>query len=135
MPAEVVCVSGDGPVLPGCLPESGIEPGQALLFKTGNSRRGLMHQSGFSEDFISLSEQAARFCVTRGVKLVGIDCLSVDEYEDDSLPVHRTLLENDILILEGIDLAAVPCGRYTLICLPLKIEGAEASPVRAVLVR
>lgn len=135
MPAEVVCVPGDGPVLPGSLPESGIISGQALLFKTGNSRRNLMHQAGFSEDFVSLSAQAARLCVARGVRLVGIDYLSVDEYEDDSLPVHRTLLENDILILEGIDLIAVPCGRYTLICLPLKIEGAEASPVRAVLAR
>ncbi|HNY35564.1 MAG TPA: cyclase family protein [Methanothrix soehngenii] len=135
MPAEVVCVPGDGPVMPGSLPELGIESGQALLFKTGNFRRNLMHQAGFSEDFISLSEQAARLCVARRVKLVGIDYLSVDEYGDDSLPVHRTLLENDILILEGIDLEAVPCGRYTLICLPLRIEGAEASPVRAVLVR
>ncbi|HPS92212.1 MAG TPA: cyclase family protein [Methanothrix sp.] len=135
MPAEVVCVSGDGPVLPGSLLESRIKSGQALLFKTGNSHRGLMHQTSFSEDFISLSAQAARLCVASGVKLVGIDYLSVDEYGDDSLPVHRVLLENDILILEGIDLEAVPCGRYTLICLPLRIEGAEASPVRAVLVR
>jgi arylformamidase len=135
MPAEVVCVNEDGPVLPGSLPESGILSGQALLFKTGNFRRNLMHRAGFSEDFVSLSAQAARLCVTRGVRLVGIDYLSVDEYGDGSLPVHRTLLENDILILEGIDLYTVPCGRYTLICLPLRIEGAEASPVRAVLVR
>ncbi|MDD4651380.1 MAG: cyclase family protein [Methanothrix sp.] len=135
MPAEVVCVPGDGPVLPGSLPESWTESGQALLFKTGNSRRNLMHQASFSDDFISLSVQATRLCVAREVRLVGIDYISVDEYGDNSLPVHRTLLENDILILEGIDLAAVPCGRYTLICLPLKIEGAEASPVRAVLIR
>ena len=94
-----------------------------------------MHQVDFREDFISLSVQAAQICVARGVRLVGIDYLSVDKYGDDSLPVHRTLLESDILILEGIDLAAVPCGRYTLICLPLRIEGAEASPVRAVLAR
>lgn len=135
MPAEVVCVSEDGPVLPDCLPKSGIESGQAVLFKTGNSRRGLMHQASFSEDFVSLSAQAARLCVACGVRLVGIDYLSVDKCGDDSLPVHRILLENDILILEGIDLEAVPCGRYTLICLPMRIEGAEASPVRTVLIR
>ncbi|MFA6373307.1 MAG: hypothetical protein WCW68_11835, partial [Methanothrix sp.] len=70
-----------------------------------------------------------------GVSLVGIDYLSVDKYGDDSLPVHGTLLENDVLILEGIDLAAVPSGRYSLICLPLSIKDAEASPVRAILVR
>lgn len=135
MPAEVVCVNEDGPVMPGSLPESGIESGQALLFKTGNSRQRLMHQADFSEDFVSLSAQAARLCVVRGVGLIGIDYLSVDKYEDDSLPVHRTLLENDVLILEGIDLETVPCGRYTLICLPLMIAGAEASPVRALLIR
>jgi arylformamidase len=66
---------------------------------------------------------------------VGVDYISVDKYGDDSLPVHRILLENDILILEGIDLAAVPCGRYTLLCLPLSLKDAEASPVRAALVR
>lgn len=135
MPAEVVCVPGDGPVLPGSLPEFGIEMGQALLFKTSNSRRNLMYKAGFSEDFVSISAQAARLCVARGVRLIGIDYLSVDECGDDSLPVHRILLENDILILEGIDLEAVACGRYALICLPLRIEGAEASPVRAVLIR
>jgi arylformamidase len=77
----------------------------------------------------------AQLCVAGEVSLVGIDYLSVDKYGDDSMPVHRTLLENDILILEGIDLAGIPSGRYSLICLPLSVKGAEASPVRAVLVR
>jgi arylformamidase len=135
IPAEVVCVSGVGPVLPRCLKGSKIDKGQALLFKTSNSQKRLMHQAAFSEDFVSLSLGLAQLCVVRGVSLVGIDYLSVDKYGDDSLSVHRTLLENDILILEGIDLAAVPSGRYSLICLPLSITDAEASPVRAVLVR
>ena len=133
--AEVVCVSGDGPVLSGCLQGSKIDKGQALLFKTDNSQKRLMHQAAFSEDFVCLSLDVARLCVADGVSLVGIDYLSVDKYGDDSLPIHRTLLENDILILEGIDLSAAPSGVYTLICLPLSIKGAEASLVRAVLVR
>ena len=66
---------------------------------------------------------------------MGIDYLSVDRYEDESLPVHNILLKNDVLVLEGIDLGAVPPGRYWLICLPLRIDDAEAAPVRAVLVR
>lgn len=135
IPAEVVCASGEAPVKPRCLKGSKIDKGQALLFKTENSGRRLMHQAAFSEDFVSLSFGLAQLCVVMGVSLVGIDYLSVDKYGEDSLPVHRTLLENDVLILEGIDLAAVPCGRYSLICLPLSIKGAEASPVRAVLVR
>jgi arylformamidase len=135
IPAEVVCASGEGPVQPRRLKGRKIDKGQALLFKTDNSARRLMHQAAFSEDFISLSLGLAQLCVVTGVSLVGIDYLSVDKYADDSLPVHHTLLENDVFILEGIDLADVPCGRYSLICLPLRIKGAEASPVRAVLVR
>jgi len=135
LPAEVVCVSGEGPVLPGSLQDCRIERGHSLLFKTRNSEQRLMHQAAFSEDFVSLSLGLAQLCVVMGVSLVGIDYFSVDKYGDDSLPIHHTLLENDVLILEGIDLADVPCGRYSLICLPLSIKGAEASPVRAILLR
>jgi arylformamidase len=135
IPAEVISVSGEGPVLPSSLPGCKIDKGQALLFKTGNSEKHLMHQASFSEEFVYLSLDVAQLCVAGEVSLVGIDYLSVDKYGDDSMPVHRTLLENDILILEGIDLAGIPSGRYSLICLPLSVKGAEASPVRAVLVR
>jgi len=135
IPAEVISVPGEGPILPSSLQGCKIMKGQALLFKTSNSKKHLMHQAAFSEEFVCLSPDAARLCAAEGVGLVGIDYLSVDKYGDDSLPVHRILLENDIVILEGIDLAAVPCGRYSLICLPMSIEDAEASPVRAALVR
>jgi arylformamidase len=89
----------------------------------------------FTPDFVSLSPEAASSCVSRGTGLMGIDYLSMDRFEDVSLPVHHILLENDVLILEGLDLSQVAAGRYLLICLPLSIENAEASPVRAVLVR
>jgi len=135
IPAEVISIPGEGPILPLSLMGRIINKGQALLFKTGNSKKRLMHQAIFSEESVYLSADAAHLCAAEKVGLVGIDYLSVDKYGDDSLPVHRTLLENDILILEGIDLAAVPSGRYCLICLPLSIKDAEASPVRAVLVR
>ena len=135
IPAEVISVPGEGPIPPSILQGCKINRGQALLFKTCNSKRHLMHQAAFSEEFVCLSLDAAHLCVAGEIGLVGIDYLSVDKYGDDSLPVHRTLLENDILILEGIDLANVPCGRYSLICLPLSIKDAEASPLRAVLVR
>ena len=135
IPAEVISVPGEGPILPSSLLGCKIDKGQALLFKTGNSKKHLMHQAAFSEEFVYLSLDVAHRCVAGEVSLVGIDYLSVDKYGDDSLPVHRILLENDVLILEGVDLAAVPCGRYSLICLPLSIKDVEASPVRAVLVR
>jgi arylformamidase len=112
-----------------------INKGEALLFKTQNSRRGILYNKVFFEEFVYLSVEAARLCVSSGISLVGIDSLSVDKYEDTSLPAHQALLENDVLILEGIDLVDIPCGRYTLICLPLRVKDAEASPARAVLVR
>jgi arylformamidase len=105
----------------------------ALLFKTQNSHNGLLKRRKFSQRFVYLSAEAARMAVQMGAKLVGIDSLSVDRVDDHSFSAHRILLENDVLILEGTDLGGVPPGRYTLICLPLKIKGGEAAPARAVL--
>ncbi len=135
IPAEVISVSGTGPVMPSWLESCRAANGEALLFQTENSRRKLMLEPKFTSDYVSLSPEAAGCCVSRDVGLVGIDYLSMDRFEDGSLPVHHILLENDILILEGLDLSHVAAGRYLLICLPLSIENAEASPVRAVLVR
>jgi arylformamidase len=135
IPAQVISVEGKEAIPSSAIPDQLTNNGEALLFKTRNSVQRLMHNPVFSDEYISLSPEAARLCVSRGVGLVGIDYLSVDGYDDASLPVHRTLLENDILILEGIDLSDIPCGRYVLICLPLRIKDAEASPVRAVLLR
>jgi arylformamidase len=135
IPAEVISVPGDCPVQPCNLPDGGIRKGQALLFQTANSQKRLMRQPSFSEEYVCLSADAARICALAKLDLVGIDYISVDRYEDAALPVHRILLESDVIILEGLDLSAVPSGRYLLICLPLKIDDAEASPVRAVLLR
>jgi arylformamidase len=136
IPAEVISVAGNGEtILPSSLQGCKINKGQALLFQTSNSKKRLMQQAAFSEKFVCLSSDVACLCAAEEVGLVGIDYLSVDKYGDDSLPVHRILLEDDILILEGIDLSCVLSGSYTLICLPLSLKDAEASPVRAVLVR
>lgn len=140
MPAEVVSVPDDGQVQPASLPDyqkpdSQKRMGEALLIRTSNSVKRLMHQPAFSKEYVSISLESARICVDRGLALVGIDYISVDGFEDHSLPVHHMLLDNCVLILEGLDLSSVPSGRYLLICLPLKIDYAEASPVRAVLVR
>lgn len=135
VPAEVVSISGAGPIMPSNLRGCRAGIGQALLFKTENSRRDLMHEPSFNRDYVFLSPDAASYCVSCGLGLVGIDYLSVDRFEDESLPVHHILLGNDVLILEGLDLSSVPEGRYLLLCLPLSIENAEASPVRAVLLR
>ena len=135
IPAHVISVEGDESIPLSAILGLKMNKGEALLFKTQNSRQGILRKKVFSEEFVYLSVEAAKLCVSSGVSLVGIDSLSVDKYEDTSLPAHHVLLENDVLILEGIDLVDVPCGRYTLICLPLRVKDAEASPARAVLVR
>jgi arylformamidase len=131
--AFVVEIEDEESIRPNELENLPIEQGDALLFKTQNSLQGRCRSGVFSERFVYLSVEAAELCVNKRVRLVGIDYITIEQYGDDAFPVHLKLLGNDILVLEGIDLSAVPVGRYTLICLPLKIKGCESSPVRAIL--
>jgi len=103
---------------------------ERLLLKTGNSR--LWKETEFNEGFAALSLEGARFVVEAGVKLIGIDYLSMESADGDG-EVHRTLLDNGVLILEGLNLADVAPGEYELICLPLKVKGGDGAPVRALL--
>lgn len=89
----------------------------------------------WSEDFAGLSVELVRHLGERGVVLAGIDTPSMDPFADPAIPAHHALAEHGIAILEGLDLAGVPAGRYTLAAFPLRLAGAEASPVRAVLIR
>jgi arylformamidase len=107
-----------------------IDSGDILLFKTRNST--LWHQDGFCRDYVHLSTAAAVFLATKGVKTVGIDYLSVGGYERNEMEAHRTLLEASIWIVEGLDLSSVEPGIYDFMCLPLRLEGAEGAPARAV---
>ncbi len=88
---------------------------------------------GFRSDFAALDASGAGFLVERGVRLVGIDGPSIALWEDLAAP-HRILLAAGAIPLEGLDLGAVPAGDYELICLPLKLVGADGAPARAVLV-
>jgi len=135
LPAHVIYVEDKESIKPDSLEGMEMKRGDALLFKTTNTTSGLSRSGLFSKRFVHMSEEAASLCIELEASLVGIDYISIDRYEDDEAPVHRKLLEKDIMILEGIDLKDVPPGEYTLICPPLKIKGAEASPVRALLLR
>jgi arylformamidase len=103
---------------------------ERLLFKTTNSR--LWEMGRFSPEFIGLTADAAEALVAHGVRLVGIDYLSIAP-PDDPAPTHLALLEAGVVILEGLDLREVPPGPYTLVCLPLLIAGADGAPARAIL--
>ncbi len=102
------------------------------LFKTANSALWASRDD-FYEDFVYLTPMAAKFLVSMGVKLVGVDYLSVEGYHAQGAPAHLALLGAGVIILEGLNLAEVPPGDYELIALPLKIAGADGAPARALL--
>ncbi len=101
-----------------------------VLFKTRNSQ--LLRKADYDPDFAAFSVDAARALVARGVRLVGLDYLSV-AHADEQVPVHRAFLDHGVVLLEGVDLSAVAPGRYELICFPVKLRGLDGAPCRAVL--
>ncbi len=102
-----------------------------VLFKTRNSE--LLKRGSYDPDFIAFSVEAAEALSGRGVKLVGLDYLSVAHAGEEQVPVHRAFLDRGVALLEGIDLSEIKPGRYELICFPIRIRGADGAPCRAVL--
>jgi arylformamidase len=103
-----------------------------LLLRTLNSTDPAYIEGPFRDDFAALTLDAAEWVVERGLRLVGIDYLSIQRFED-SLDTHRVLLRAGVCILEGLDMRNVAAGMYTLLCLPLRLAHAEAAPARAIL--
>jgi arylformamidase len=117
------------------LPAQIIEGATRVLFKTRNSAFWSDATRGFREDFTYITPDAARTLVQSGVRLVGMDYLSVEKFRAERHETHEILLSNGVVILEGLDLREVAAGDYELICLPLKITGGsgDGAPARAVL--
>lgn len=112
-----------------------LETVERVLFKTRNSEFWNDLSQGFRKDFTYIAPEAAKVLVDSGVKLVGIDYLSVEKFGAETFDTHVTLLEKEVVIIEGLDLREVPAGDYELICLPLKIIGGtgDGAPARTVL--
>jgi arylformamidase len=110
-----------------------LEPrrGERLLFKTRNSARG-WPASDFLPDYVFLALDGARFLVECGVRSVGIDYLSIAGMEE-GVPTHLALLHAGVCVIEGLDLSRVEPGPYEMLCLPLRLAGADGSPARVVL--
>jgi len=106
---------------------------ERTIFKTRNSKHWSEKPHRFHPDFVAIDASGARFLIERGVKLVGIDYLSIAPFRN-SKPTHEALLGAGLVILEGLDLSAVKPGSYQLYCLPLKLGGVEGAPARAILV-
>lgn len=129
-PAVVLDLTGDNVVTVSDLEGKGIRTGDAVLLKA-NARRSA---DAGPDEFTSLTLEAATYLVSRKINLVGIDALSIESYSDPTWPVHKKLLRNNILIMEGLRLGHVKPGRYTLIATPLLITAGDGAPARALLV-
>ncbi|HEX5480267.1 MAG TPA: cyclase family protein [Dehalococcoidia bacterium] len=131
------CVVVDATAVEGDIDARALErlamPGDAprVLLKTRNS--ALWSRAQFSRDFAGLTRDAAALLVARGMRLVGIDYLSIAPPADPA-PTHVELLRAGVVILEGLDLRDVAAGAYRLVCLPLRLAGADGAPARAVLI-
>jgi arylformamidase len=133
--AHVVEHSTAAPIDAADLDRAGVPSAcRRLLLKTVNSARAFATPT-FDPSFVALTPAAAQWIVDRGVKVVGIDGCSIQQFAEKTNETHRILLENDVVILEGLDLRSVEPGAYHLVALPLNIPGAEGAPIRAILSR
>jgi arylformamidase len=101
---------------------------ERILFKTRNSK--LWSSDEFTRDFVRLDGSGACYLIERGVRLVGIDYLSIGDHA-----AHVAFLTAGVVVVEGLDLGSVDPGQYRLICLPLRVVGSDGAPARAVLER
>jgi len=104
-----------------------------LLFGTRNSHLWAKGVNDFQADFVAITEDGAEWLVAHGIRLVGVDYLSVAPY-GESTPTHTVLLKAGVVILEGLNLSQVLRGFYDLYCLPLKLAGSDGAPARAILI-
>lgn len=102
-----------------------------LLIKTHNSR--LWGSAEFHADYVGVTEAGARYLVERGVKVLGVDYLSVEEFRKPGAPAHHVLLGGGTIVIEGLNLRDVEPAVYELFCLPLRVVGADGAPARVVL--
>jgi arylformamidase len=132
-PATVAYVSEVSRVTPSELDELALPSNtERLLLRTSNSDFWAAGISAFRKDYVALTPEAARWVVNKGIRLVGVDYLSVGSFEGGVI-THKILLEAGVIVVEGLNLGEVQPGNYELICLPVCLAGAEGAPARALL--
>jgi len=132
-PARVIETKDTVSIKPEELATHNIQPGERLLFKTRNSSRP-ERMKKFFKDSVYLTVEGAEFLAKKKVRVVGIDYISIGGGGMKNIDkTHLILLDKGIYIIEDLDLSQVKAGRYEMICLPLRLEGGDASPVRAII--
>jgi arylformamidase len=125
----------DRPIEPADLEALGIPDGaERVLLRTANSELWRKLPVAFPDVYACLTPDTAQWVVDRGIRVVGVDFLSVEAKGAEGHPVHHTLLENGVVIIEGLNLGEVDPGNYTLSCMPLRIVDGDGGPARAVLI-
>ena len=131
--AKVFALDCDEKVDPCHVEHLPVEPGDIVVLNILKNN-ALMKCDTFRTDYAYLTAEAAQILVDKGAKAVGINFFAIAQCTPTTDKTsHHILLENDVVIMEGLDLTHVPEGTYTMFCLPLKIAGGNGSPVRAVL--
>jgi arylformamidase len=131
--ARVIELMGPKSIGPDDLSALDLSQDLRVLFKTQNSR--LWTSPVFQTDYVGITEAGAKVLVEQGVKVVGVDYLSVEEFKKPGAPAHRVLLGGGTIVIEGLNLAEVEPGTYDMFCLPLRIVGADGAPARVILRR
>jgi len=103
-----------------------------VLFKTSNSS---LLSTSYTKEYVSLGVDAVAYLLGRGIQLVGTDYIAIEAAGSPGHPVHTKLLENEIVIVEGLNLTGVSAGEYELIVLPLRLQDLDGSPARAIIIR
>ncbi|MBN2102609.1 cyclase family protein [bacterium] len=133
-PAQVVDMRGYSAITDSVLSKSNIRSDmERILFLTDNTERQILHASRFIRDFVAVDESGARWLKRAGIRLAGIDALSVAPFGNSEF-THRILLGAHIIVVEGLDMAGIQPGVYQLIVLPLKIKDCDGAPARAILI-
>lgn len=132
--ARVIDLPHRGGITQAHLAGAGLREDLRVLLRTPNS--ALWNTTdGFHTDYTYLTEEGARFLVDQGVKVVGVDYLSVEQFKKAGAPAHHVLLGNGVIIIEGLNLSDAEPGQYEMYCLPLRIANADGAPARVVLKR
>jgi arylformamidase len=131
--ARVVDMRRRGGITAADLTAVGLREDLRVLLRTPNST--LWSGAGFQQDYTHLTEEAAVHLVDQGVKVVGVDYLSVEQFKKPGAPAHRALLSHGVVIIEGLNLLDVEPGMYEMYCLPLRVVGGDGAPARVVLRR